>query len=68
MTAARFKCRRCGKTGPIFLRPTPKFPATNHGARSMSIHVMDPTGLFCTLRCAAEYGVTRATETKEQQS
>lgn len=34
-------------------------------ARSTSISLIDPAGFFCTLRCAARYGVKAATLRRE---
>jgi len=58
-SSRRFRCLRCDREGPMFLRPTANFPQLQ-AARSTSIHVMDPQGHFCRLRCAAEYGVAAA--------
>lgn len=60
-TGPRFRCLQCGKTGPIFLKPDELFSMrTDIPARSGSIHVIDSRGHFCTLRCAARYGVRAA--------
>ena len=62
MSGPRFTCVTCGKKGPIFMRPIELFEMrTDIPARSGSIHNMDPQGHFCTLRCAARYGVRAAT-------
>ena len=52
-------CRQCGKeVGALFtkdgLRPRRGFDMTQ----------IDPTGLFCTMRCAARFGVSAASKRK----
>lgn len=49
------RCKQCGKlVGPLFTkdgkRPRRGFDMTH----------IDPQGLFCTMRCAAKFGVTSA--------
>jgi hypothetical protein len=45
-------CRQCGK--PFRLRTVDGL----RYARSLVLSRMDKEGLFCTLACAAEYGIT----------
>lgn len=60
MNTQRFRCRQCGAAGPLFQRPTAS--GYQMPTRSTSINTMDPHGLFCTLRCAARFGVRAATK------
>ena len=62
-------CLNCGKPiGPLFQRPTADFPRLDMPTRSHSISAMDPDGFFCTLRCAARYGVRAALDGKGESS
>jgi hypothetical protein len=52
------KCLQCGRKMPLFLFQQDK--KHNLTTRSTSIARLDPDGIFCTLRCAAAYGVHAA--------
>lgn len=56
MKPALIRCLWCGKKMPGSLLTTDGKRYT----RSVSISRIDKDGIFCTLRCAAKYGVVAA--------
>lgn len=52
------RCLHCERKMPKSL---------DYKSRSMAIARMDPAGYFCTLRCAAEFGVACATVYTEKK-
>lgn len=54
---SRRRCapNKCANCGAEFRLP-----------RSYSIDAIDPSGLFCTLRCAAKYGTRAAAESRRR--
>ena len=59
--SAPSKCLQCGKT---FFRFTPD---GNRALGSLTMIFADPDCFFCTLRCAARYGILAARAKKAAQ-
>jgi len=61
MSAARCSCRQCGRLFRVRSVDGLRF------ARSIVLSHIDKEGLFCTLACAATYGITAATVKEKER-
>jgi uncharacterized protein with LGFP repeats len=52
-------CAWCGRKVPRYAAQWGPYPAGSPNVSGSMSHI-DPTGIFCTMRCAASYGVRAA--------